>query len=68
MSHAPQWMNRRHFPCSSFATTSDRSTLVDKPTIMLRSVSYPSAKTKITCGTTKRMYLSLDRTCPYLPQ
>src|ERR1700735_1844125 len=46
--------SRRHFPYRSFAT-SDRSTLVDQPTIMLRNVSHPSAKTRITCGTTKRM-------------
>src|ERR1035438_4337926 len=42
------------FHCS-FAMASDRFTLVDQPTIMLRSVSHPSAKTKITCGTTKKM-------------
>src|SRR5580692_5258291 len=48
-------MNRRHFPYDSFATTSDRSTLVDQPTIMLRNVSQPSAKTRNTCGTTKKM-------------
>src|SRR4029077_18028542 len=40
----------RPFPHCSFATTSDRSTLVDQPTIMLRNVSHPSAKTRITCG------------------
>src|SRR5712672_2027452 len=39
----------------SFAVNSDRFTRVDQPTIMLRSVSHPSAKTRITCGTTKRM-------------
>jgi branched-chain amino acid transport system substrate-binding protein len=38
-----------------FPLTSARSTFVDQPTIMLRSVSHPSAKTRITCGTTKRI-------------
>src|SRR6267142_5176409 len=42
-------------PQCSFAMGSDRFTLVDQPTIMLRSVSHPSATTRITCGTTKRM-------------
>src|SRR5438552_130523 len=45
----------RSLPYSSFAVNSDRFTRVDQPTIMLRNVSHPSAKTRITCGTTKRM-------------
>ncbi len=45
----------RSLPYCSFAVNSDRFTRVDQPTIMLRSVSHPSAKTRITCGTTKRM-------------
>src|SRR5258708_4045684 len=45
-------VNRLSLHCS-FAT-SERFTLVDQPTIMLRSVSQPSAKTRITCGTTNR--------------
>src|SRR6266567_6223282 len=48
-------VSRRHFPYPSCATTSERSTLVDQPRIMLRSVSHPSAKTRITCGTTNWM-------------
>src|SRR5580700_4300976 len=47
--------SHHHFPYGSFATIPGFSTLVDQPTIMLRSVSHPSAKTRITCGTTKRM-------------
>ena len=47
-------VNRSSFHCPS-AMVSDRFTRVDQPTIMLRSVSHPSAKTRITCGTTKRM-------------
>src|SRR6202022_2217466 len=53
----------RPFPHCSFATTPDRSTLVDQPTIMLRNVSHPSAKTRITCGTTKRMETHLSKKC-----
>src|ERR1700733_9342932 len=50
-------------PHCSFAMTSDRSTLVDQPTIMLRSVSHPSAKTRITCGTTKKMKSHMSQKC-----
>src|SRR5712671_301368 len=45
----------RSLPYYSCAVNSGRFTRVDQPTIMLRSVSHPSAKTRITCGTTKRM-------------
>src|SRR6266481_8952263 len=45
----------RSLPYCSFALNSERFTRVDQPTIMLRNVSHPSAKTRITCGTTKRM-------------
>src|ERR1700730_987054 len=48
-------MNRRNFPYGSFVMTPNRSALVDQPTIMLRNVSHPSAKTRITCGTTNWM-------------
>src|SRR5260370_41056391 len=41
-------------PYCSRAVNSGRFTRVDQPTMMLRSVSHPSAKTRITCGTTKR--------------
>jgi hypothetical protein len=44
----------RSLPYCSCAVNSGRFTRVDQPTIMLRSVSHPSAKTRITCGTTKR--------------
>src|SRR5712691_456112 len=50
-------------PQCSFAMGSDRFTLVDQPTIMLRSVSHPSAKTRITCGTTKRMKSHMSQKC-----
>jgi hypothetical protein len=40
-------LNRRHSLYDSFATTSDRSTLVDQPTIMLRSVPNPWANDMI---------------------
>jgi hypothetical protein len=50
-------------PHYSFAMTSDRSTLVDQPAIMLRSGSHPSAKTRITCGTTKRMKSHMSQIC-----
>src|ERR1700736_2214725 len=39
------------------------STRVDQPTIMLRSVSHPSAKTRITCGTTKKMKSHMSQKC-----
>src|ERR1700676_385678 len=44
----------RSLPYCSCAVNSGRFARVDQPTIMLRSVSHPSAKTRITCGTTKR--------------
>src|SRR4029077_7423765 len=50
-------------PHYSFAMNSDRSTLVDQPTIMLRNVSQPSAKTRIRCGTTKKMYSHMSQKC-----
>src|SRR6266478_2483866 len=53
----------RSLPYCSFAANSDRFTLVDQPTIMLRSVSHPSAKTRITCGTTKRMSSHMIQKC-----
>src|SRR4051812_23615988 len=40
-----------------------RSTLVDQPVIMPRSVSQPSAKTRITCGTTKEMKSHMSQKC-----
>src|SRR6266481_3927546 len=45
----------RSLPYCSFALNSEHFTRVDQPTIMLCNVSHPSAKTRITCGTTKRM-------------
>src|SRR5579863_6240420 len=45
------------------AVTSDRFTLADQPTIMPRVVSHPSAKTKITWGTTKRMKTHMSQKC-----
>src|SRR6266403_3563663 len=44
-----------YFSYRSCAITSGGSTRVAQPTIMLRKVSHPSAKTRITCGTRKRM-------------
>src|SRR6202043_4111273 len=55
-------MNRLSHHCS-FAMAPDRFTLVDQPTIMLRNVSHPSAKTRITCGTTKRMKSQMSQKC-----
>src|SRR5712664_993657 len=53
----------RPFPHCSFAVNSDRFTRVDQPTIMLRSVSHPSTKTRITCGTTKRIKSHMSQKC-----
>src|ERR1700758_906420 len=47
----------------SFSKPSDLSTLTDQPTIMLRSVSHPSKRTKITCGKTKRMKTHISQKC-----
>src|SRR5262249_34986174 len=43
--------------------SSDLCTFVDQPTIMLRSVSQPSARTRITCGTTKRTKTHISQKC-----
>src|SRR5439155_15466451 len=43
--------------------SSDLSALVDQPTIMLRSVSHPSAKTRTTWGTTKRIKTHISQKC-----
>src|SRR6476660_5482468 len=53
----------RSLPYYSCAVNSGRFTRVDQPTIMLRSVSHPSAKTRITCGTTKRMKSHMSQKC-----
>src|SRR5260370_25633978 len=42
------------FLIAHFAMTSDRAALVDQPKIILRNVSHPSAKTRITCGPPNR--------------
>jgi hypothetical protein len=53
------------WPLSSLITCaiSDRSTLVDQPTIMARSVSHPSAIARITNGTTKQMKNHISQKC-----
>src|SRR5262249_57616688 len=43
--------------------SSDLFTLVDQPTIMLRSVSHPSARTRITWGKTKRIKIHIGQKC-----
>src|SRR5260370_23142042 len=45
----------RSLPYYSWAVNSGRFTRVDQPTIMLRTVSHPSAKTTMTCRTTQRI-------------
>src|SRR6267142_6131839 len=53
----------RSLPYCSFALNSERFTRVDQPTIMLRNVSHPSAKTRITCGTRKKMKSHISQKC-----
>src|SRR2546422_11777509 len=43
--------------------SSNLCALVDQPTIMLRSVSHPSARTRITWGTTKRINTHISQKC-----
>src|SRR4029077_8591676 len=64
----PRWFSvrrprNRSLPYYSCAVNSGRFTRVDQPTIMLRGVSHPSAKTRITCGTTKRMKSHMSEKC-----
>src|ERR1700756_4987961 len=48
---------------ASFSKPSDPFTLADQPTIMLRSVSHPSARTRMTCGKTKRIRNHISQKC-----
>src|ERR1700747_3564985 len=47
----------------SFSKPSDPSTLADQPTIMLRSLSQPSTKTRIACGTTDKTNSHISQKC-----
>src|SRR5215470_286016 len=58
------WFYRRGFVFKIHRQKpSDLCVLVDQPTIMLRRVSQPSARTRITCGTTNSTKTHISQKC-----
>jgi len=47
----------------SFSNPSNLSAFADQPTIMPRNMSHPSARTRITWGTTKKMKTHISQKC-----